>query len=160
LRAETAEQHAFLDRFRPLHPDAQLAREAAGGERWYVLDGDDVGCTFWTYSNHAIVADKPLLTLPLPEHAVQLEDTYTPARRRSQRILAEALDRLYHELEPRGIEYVVTKIDVENTLVLDSAYEYEWTEIAKVRGTRWFQRWTSWRVAKSDPFYPELDQLK
>lgn len=161
IKAETPEQHAFLDRYRKLLPDVREAREAAGGERWYVMEGDDLGCTFWTYSRRVIVSDRPLLTLPIPAGTYHMEDIYTPMRKRSAHIAAEALDALYRELRSRDIEYVVTKIDLENKLVVDSAYEYEWTEIAKVRGSRWLRKWTSWKILeRSDPFYPELDRLE
>lgn len=161
IKAETPEQHELLDRYRPLLPEVREAREAAGAERWFVIDEEgDVGCTFWTYSKYAVVSDRPLITLPLPEAAYQLEDIYTPAKRRSGRLAAEALDILYRELAPRGVEFIVTKIDVENTMVLKSAYAYEWTEIAKVRGTRLLRTWTRWKVEKLHDFYPALSELE
>lgn len=159
LRAETGDEHEFLDRYRPLHPAVRRAREAAGGERWYVLEDGELAYTIWTYSGHAIVADRPLLTLPLPPATVQVEDAFTPARKRAQHISAETFDRLHRMLAARGIEHVVTKVDSDNTPAISGARATNWTTIAEVHGTRWLQRWTRWRVDRVSDFYPQLDEL-
>jgi hypothetical protein len=159
--ATTPDEHAQLDRYRPLISDVRKAREDAGGERWYAYidDSEEIGYTCWTYSRHAVVQESPLVTLPLPDGVVHYEDAYTPAGNRSQHLGRRTTDALCRELMSRGVHSMVTKIDVENEMTIKGAYAGAWKPIARVHATRWFGRRTRWSVTQIEPDYPELSLL-
>lgn len=151
-----------LRELRPLLGKVRDARRAAGGERWFGTDHGDGEIAFmcWTYSKHAIASEAPLVTLPLPDGVCQLEDSYVPPTKRGGGRVRMAWDQLCDELKTRGFTGLLTKADAENHRVLYALEEDGFDVVARVRGTVWFSRWTTWKVTEIAPGFPQLAGLE
>lgn len=160
----TPEQHRRCDALRPLDPEVQRLRESVGGQRWTILDAEgEINFICWTFRDEAIIAEKPVQKLPLPENTFQLEDSYVPRARRKSRASVVAVELVSLELlkqyELDSIQ-LVTKIDVENIAADKALRNGGWRVFASVTGTRWFSRFTRWSVRQGDAsVYPDLDRL-
>jgi hypothetical protein len=159
---ESDAENERLDGVRPLLAKVRAARVSAGGERWYALDRTDGEIAFmcWTYSTHAIVSETPLVTLPLPDGVCQLEDSYVPATKRGGGRVRMAWDALCEQLAANGHSGLLTKADAENDKVLYALEQDGFKTVARVRGTVWFRRWTTWKVTEVAPGFLELRQLE
>lgn len=152
---QTSDEHAELDRLRPLAPDVRKLREAAGGRRWaaYERETGDLAFTCWTYTKSLIVSERPAVTLSLPADTWQLEDSYVPRAKRGTPgsvAAVEALGIRYLEEQGRPLR-LVTKVDVENIAALKSAEHHgNWRRIAVAHGRKVIGRPTRWRIDSLD----------
>lgn len=162
--AKTPEQHRRCDDLRPLDPEIQKLRESVGGQRWTILDAEgEINFICWTFRDEAIIAEKPVLKLPLPERTFQLEDSYVPRARRKSRASVVAVELVTLELlkqyELDSLR-LITKIDVDNVAADKALKNGGWRVFASVTGTRWLSRFTRWSVRQDDAtVYPDLERL-
>jgi hypothetical protein len=161
--AQSLAEHERLDRLRPLDPGIQKLRESVGGVRWFLLDSDgEVAFTCWTFAYRAIVVERPELTLPLPEHTWQVEDSYVPKAMRGAHgptIGVELISKGLLETIDSAELRLLTKVDAENSLALKAAAHGRWQPFATVGATRWFSRFTRWNVEQAEPVFPALSEL-
>lgn len=159
---ESEEDTERVRAVRPLLSKVRAARFDAGGERWFATDDGDgeIAFTCWTYSKHAIASEEPLVTLPLPKGVCQLEDSFVPPHKRGGGRVRMAWDQLCEELKRGGYDGLLTKADAENHRVLYALHEDGFEDVARVRGTVWFRRWTTWKVTQIASGYPDLAQLE
>lgn len=155
-----AEQVA--DSMRPITTSVRAARQAAGGKRYIVHAGniDDPIYTLWTYTERLPVAEHLGVSVPMPEGAVAVEDSYIAPAHRGIHAAVAAIDALGAHLHAEGLRKMLGKIDEENKAALGAARVSGWLPFGRVHGTVWLNRIPRWKVQLDEPVVPQLELLE
>lgn len=103
---------------------------------WVVRDGDVPAFSCWIYHRSTPVLAAPGGWLSLPERTACLEDSVTAPEYRGRGIAPAAWAAIADELTERGLERIVTKVEVSNVPSRKAVGKAGFREVALQRLTR------------------------